>query len=228
MLLYFCNLIRKMMKYKIPGVVVLFLLLTLSLNAQDQRQKPNVYQIAGFVITQSGEEDILPVPFANIGIVGTARGTSSGEDGFYSLVVKAGDVLEYSALGYKNVRFVAPDTLIKDFLDVNQVLEKDTLYLPTVTVLPIPSRENFKVEFLAMEVNDELQARALENLKPYAMGILMEGLPISGREASMVYFNQVAIQNYSAGQMKPMPIFNPIAWAKFIKLVKDGKLKKKN
>lgn len=190
-----------------------------------QRESLRVYQMSGFVITQSGP-DLEPISYANVAVVGTSRGTATNNEGFYSLVVKVGDVVEFSALGFKSVRYTVPDTNLQ-WLYVNEVLEKDIINLPEITVLPIPSPQNFKVEFLAMKVDNDLQARALENLQPYTMAQLAKYLPYSGRELAPVYFNQIAIQNYSAGQYKPMAIFNPLAWQKFIKYVKEGRFKNK-
>ncbi len=210
---------------RISSIIVFLIGLSAWSFAQD---KKDVIQVSGFVFTQQGEDDILPVPFANIAVLNTTRGTYSNDNGFFSIVVRKGELLVFSALGFKTVEYLVPDTIEGDWLTIGQVLEKDILNLPTVEVRPWPSRENFRVEFLAMEVTDELQERALANLEPYTMQDLMENLPRSGRETAQIYFNNQAIQNYSSGQMRPMPIFNPISWAKFIKAVKNGDFKKKD
>lgn len=211
-----------LVKKIIASILFSWCMITLSFG---QRESLRVYQMSGFVITQSGP-DLEPIAYANVAVVGTSRGTATNNEGFYSLVVKAGDLLEFSALGFKSVQYMVPDTNLQ-WLYVNEVLEKDPINLPEITVYPIPSPQNFKIEFLAMKVDNELQARALENLQPYTMAQLAKYLPYSGRELAPVYFNQIAIQNYSAGQYKPMAIFNPLAWQKFIKYVKEGRFKNK-
>lgn len=206
------------------SILVLIIGLSVWSNAQD---KKDVIQVSGFVFTQEGDE-ILPVQYANIAVMNTTRGTYSNDNGFFSIAVRKGELLVFSALGFKTVEYLVPDTIDGDWLTIGQVLEKDILNLPTVEVRPWPSRENFRVEFLAMEVTDELQKRALANLEPYTMKNLMENLPRSGRQTAQIYFNNQAIQNYAVGQIRPMAIFNPISWSKFIKAVKNGDFKKKD
>ncbi|MCB9319851.1 MAG: carboxypeptidase-like regulatory domain-containing protein [Lewinellaceae bacterium] len=206
-------------------ILIVGLLIAGTASAQ-MKLLPKVHQLSGFVVTDDGE-DIRPLELVNVAIVGTNRGTFTNEVGFYSLPVQPGETVDFSFLGYKSVRYTIPDTIQQDYIFYYLNLLHDTLNLPEIVVLPIPSRENFKVEFLALQVNDDLQERAIENLKPYTMNLMMATLPHSGREVSKVYFNQIAIQNYSAGQYRPQPIFDPLAWQRFIKYIKDGKFKKK-
>lgn len=194
-----------------------------TLEGQDRN---DVIQISGFVFTQEGE-NILPVPYANIAVLNTTRGTYSNENGFFSIVARKGETLVFSYLGLATEEYIVPDTLSDNWLTVGQVMVKDSINLPEITVYPWPSRENFRVEFLDMDITDELEDRALANLEPYTMDFLRENLPRSGTETAQVYFQNQSIQNYSAGQLKPMPIFNPISWQKFIKAVKNGDFKKK-
>jgi len=57
---------------------------------------------------------------------------------------------------------------------------------------------------------------------------LVANMPVDGREASNRYFKQVANKAYYTGQTPPQNIFNPFAWAEFIKAWKRGDFKKKN
>ncbi|MEO6542156.1 MAG: carboxypeptidase-like regulatory domain-containing protein, partial [Ferruginibacter sp.] len=57
--------------------------------------------------------------------------------------------------------------------------------------------------------------------------ILIANLPSDGREASSQYLRQNANKAYYAGQAPPMNIFNPFAWAEFIKAWKRGDYKSK-
>jgi hypothetical protein len=49
--------------------------------------------------------------------------------------------------------------------------------------------------------------------------------PTNGREATNNYFKQNQRKYYSAGQLPPQNIFNPLAWAEFIKSWKRGDFK---
>ncbi len=108
-----------------------------------------------------------------------------------------------------------------------QIMTKDTLNLPTAVVYPWPSREHFKIEFLALDVPDELQDRAEANLANAAIDKLREGLPADGYETGGYYLKRQADSYYSFGQAKPIHVLNPIAWAKFFKAWKKGDFKRK-
>src|SRR5688500_1472723 len=49
-----------------------------------------------------------PIPFSTVRIKNTVRGTIAAVDGFYSLVVKPKDTIEYVAMGFKTARFTVP------------------------------------------------------------------------------------------------------------------------
>ena len=56
---------------------------------------------------------------------------------------------------------------------------------------------------------------------------LLAVYPSDGREATNYYLRQGAAKAYYAGQAPPQNIFNPFAWAEFIKAWKNGDFKKK-
>ena len=107
-------------------------------------------------------------------------------------------------------------------------MTQDTFNLPETVVFPWPSREHFKLEFLAMDVTEDLQERALENLADEVLERQIKELPYDGKENASYYLREQAKANYYIGQAPPMNIFNPIAWKKFFDSWKDGKFKKKD
>ena len=204
----------------------LFLLVAVSAMSLAQTQD-SVIQFSGNVLTIE-EGELVPVPLTNILIEKSGRGTfSDWDDGFFSLVAKMGDVVIFSAVGYETVRFVIPDTLTTNRYTIYQLMSKDTINLPETVVYPWPSREHFKIEFLALQVPEDLQDRAEANLAATTMGKLRKNLPADGVETGSFYLRRQAESYYSFGQTKPMNILNPLAWAKFFKAWKDGDFKKK-
>ena len=197
-----------------------------SISAVTQTES-DIIQFSGQVVTEDDDE-IIPVPYVNIAVKGTNRGVFSDITGFFSLVARKGETVIFSAIGYKTVEFVIPDTLQQDRYSLIQIMTQDTILLPETVVYPVPSRENFKVEFLALDVNDELYERAMENLNPETLEMLRREFPRDGGETAQVYFNQQAQSLYSIGQFKPQNIFNPNAWRKFIEAWKEGKFKRQN
>ncbi len=185
-------------------------------------------QFSGVVVGQQGSDTIAPIPFANIYIPQSGRGTYSNLDGFFSIVARQGDAIEFSAIGFKTVEFTIPDTLTTNRYSIVQLLSQDSIVLPQATIYPWPSKEHFKEEFLALEVPDEgLEDLAMENLSQEKLEALRDITPRSGSETSSFYLQQQARSYQYIGQTPPQNIFSPLAWAKFIKALRDGDFKKK-
>ena len=211
--------------------LIVLLLFAGSLSLQGQEPDPTVVQFSGKIVVEETRNDVnylFPLPFANIYIEGADhRGTYSNVDGFFSLVGRKGETVVFSALGYKDAKFIIPDTLRTDRYSIVQLMYEDTLILPTTVIYPWPSREHLKVEFLAMDVTSELEERALENVAADALARLREQTPADGREGTSYYLREQSRSYYTMGQYKQMNIFSPIAWSKFFKAWKNGDFKKK-
>lgn len=184
-------------------------------------------QFSGMVLDGS-DEQLYPVPYTNILVKGKARGTYSDFQGFFSIVVEKGDVIVFSAVGYSTVEYVIPTTLNDDRYSLVQLMTQDAINLPETVVFPWPSREHFKLEFLAMDVSSEMQDRAVRNLANETLERMRNKVPGDGPENANVYLRQQARQTYYVGQTPPMNIFSPIAWSQFFKAWKDGDFKKKS
>jgi len=105
-------------------------------------------------------------------------------------------------------------------------MSQDTINLPETIVFPWPSKEHFKLEFLAMNVTSDLQQKANTNLAEEALAKMREEVPNDGRENANYYLRQQAREYYYIGQTPPMNIFNPIAWKGFFDAWKRGDFKK--
>lgn len=186
-----------------------------------------VIQFSGVVVTEEGGE-IIFLPYTNVAVEGTSRGTITESDGFFSIVALKGEKIVFSRIGYENANLVIPDTLTSSYYSIVQPLTKDTILLPEAVIYPWPSKEHFKEEFLAMDVTDELRDQAEENLDAVTMAELRESLPFDGKEAASLVLRENAQRAYYYGQLKPQNILNPLAWKKFIDAWKRGDYKKKD
>ena len=196
-----------------------------SLNAQI-RVDSNLVQFSGMVLDGSNEE-LYPVPYTNILVKGKSRGTYTDLKGFFSIVVEKTDTIEFSAIGYETVEYVIPAELEDPRYSLVQLMTQDVVNLPETVVFPWPSREHFKLEFLAMDVTSELQDRATRNLANESLERMRNTIVADGDENADYYLRKQASNSYYVGQQPPMNIFNPIAWKKFFDAWKKGDFKKK-
>ncbi|WP_027137591.1 SusC/RagA family TonB-linked outer membrane protein [Gaetbulibacter saemankumensis] len=74
--------------------------------------------------------DNIPIPGVNVIVSETTRGVSSDFDGNYSILVSKGEVLEFSALGYKTVKIE-----VQDQTTINVSLEEDVATLEEVVLV---------------------------------------------------------------------------------------------
>jgi hypothetical protein len=208
------------------AIIGLIFFLSQATAQQSPPQPKAAIQFSGIVITEENGE-MVPVPYVNIYIPKRHIGTTTALNGFFSIVAEKGEKVVFSAVGFGKGYFVIPDTLKDDHYSIVQTVYRDTFTLPTAFIFPWPSREHFKTEFLAMNIHDELQKRAAENLSAENLAKERERLPHDGVETGNIYLRQQAKATYYYGQAPPMNIFNPIAWGKFFSAWKKGDFKKK-
>ena len=215
-------------KYFYTGCLLFcFLLSAFSMTAQTTNANDSLVQLSGLVLDGATDE-LLPIPFANIyAEKETRRGTSTDFQGFFTLVVERGETIVFSSIGYKEVRFVVPDTLTDNRYSIVQLMTQDTINLPETVVFPWPSKKHFKIEFLAMDVTHELQRRASENIAQDVLEERRSSVVVDGNESADFYLRQQAQNYYFIGQAPPMNIYNPVAWKKFFEAWKNGDFKRK-
>jgi len=210
-------------------LAVIFILAGGAVVAQQSGRDDFAIQFSGVVVTEDENTgDIIPLPYTNIAIKGTSRGTISALDGFFSLVALRGDTISFSYLGFRTIEYVLPDTLDKHFYSYYQIMSKNDILLPQAVIYPWPSREYFKQEFLAMDVNQELQQKARENLAEEVLRKMINEVPADANEAIDLHLRQQAQAATWNGQFRPMKIFDLISWQKFIKAWRNGDFKKKD
>ena len=214
------------MKVKIFIAAITALVLGSELLAQKLAQDSNLVQFTGMVLDGT-TADLIPVPFTNIIVKDKGRGTYTDFSGFFSIVVEKGDVVEFSAVGYKTVEYLIPRDLKDNRYSLVQLMTQDTVNLPETVVFPWPSKEHLKLEFLAMDVTSEMEQRALRNVANETLEKMRSSVPSVGAEHANYYLRQQARNYYYIGQQPPMNIFNPVAWKQFFDAWKRGDYKKK-
>jgi len=205
---------------------ILLFLLALSVghpNAQAQDGKPNLVQFSGVVVTDS----LMPVPFTNILVRNTYRGTMSDVYGYFSFVAQEGDTILFSAVGFTRSQFVIPDSLGEQKYSMIHVMNRDTIQLREISVYPWPSREQFREAFLNLRLPDDDYQLAMKNLSPAEMIQRMENLPPDAYQSFRYAMSLDQTKLYYAGGTPNINLFNPIAWAQFLQAWQNGAYKKK-
>lgn len=188
-------------------------------NPSDNSQ---LVQFSGMIITA---DSLNPVPYTRILDVGSHRGTTSDVNGYFSFVAHKNDTVVFTALGFKPASFIIPDTITKQRYSLIQLMTADTLTLAAAYIFPWPTLEDFKRAFVELKIPDDDLEIARKNLLAADIRMRAEEYPM---DASMNYRNYIDNQTsklYYFGQQQPFNIFNPFAWAQFIKAWKAGKFK---
>lgn len=214
--------IRRAMKYFIA--IALLISITVVSYSQDNA---DVIQYSGRVITMD-EGEIQRLIYTNIAVKGTSRGTVSDIDGFFSLPVREGETILVSRIGYQDAEVQIPDEVDGTFYSKDVIMTEDTLFLPEALIYPWPDKDFFKIEFLALEVDNVLEDLAAQNLAPEKIEFLRAILPADGGEVSKIELQQAYQAYYYNGQARPMNVFNPLSWKKFIDAIRRGDYKKKD
>lgn len=169
----------------------------------------------------------MAVPFANIIIKDSHRGTISDYFGYYSFVAQLGDTIVFSYLGFKDAVFVIPDSLNRKHYSLIQMMDADTIVLQEAIIYPWPTKEQFRQAFLDLRLPEDDKQRAERNLARAEMKERMENMQADGSESYKIAMQQHGARLYYAGQLPPNNLLNPIAWVKFIKAWKNGDFKRK-
>lgn len=192
---------------------------------QDGSVNRKLIQFSGVVVEG---DSLKPIPFVSVILQNGRRGTISDYFGYFSFVAQENDTIDFSAIGFHSAKFIIPDTLSSNTYSIIQVLRMDTIVLKVTEVYPWPTKEQFKQQFLQLNIPDDDLARAYKNMERTEMKQLMVGMAM---DASLNYkytMNQYQTKLYYAGQLPPNNLLNPIAWSQFIKAWQNGEFKKKN
>lgn len=201
------------------------MLIAVSVQAQRTGNDDDLIQFSGVIVTGDSLE---AVPFVNVIIADSHRGTMSDVNGYFSFVAQKGDSINFSAIGFRSHSIMLPDTLTESKYSMIQMLYRDTVQLAETVIYPWPTREQFKEAFLALDLPETDAERAARNLAQADMISRREAMPADGSENFKYQMQNYQNRIYYAGQAPPMNIFNPIAWAKFIEAWRDGAFKKRD
>ncbi|BAV08398.1 CarboxypepD_reg-like domain-containing protein [Filimonas lacunae] len=213
---------KRLLQFFLLGFI--FLSVTQSEAQTKTVSKDSVVQLYGVIMSA---DSLRALAQASVIVEGTGRGTLSNDQGVFSIVVLRGEQIRFSSTGFKDKIITVPDTLSGNDYYVFQLLVNDTVNLPATILKPRPSREQFERDFANTDIPADQLEIARQNTDEATRRILAATLPKDGREAVNMQLRQQATKYYYNGQQPPINLFNPFAWADFIKAWKRGDFKKK-
>lgn len=205
-------------------IVVIALCFTCSLYSQNKGDT-GLIQFSGLLLSA---DSIVPIPFANISVIHKPYGTYSNLDGSFTFVARKGDSIAFSHVEFKTTYFQIPDTLHGFKYSIVKLMSQDTFYIDGYKVLAMPNRTTFDYVFTTKEIPGDDLERARNNLALEAMKDQAAKMDNDASEAyRAVVRDHVQRSYYAGGQIPPMNILNPFAWAQFFDAWKRGDFKKK-
>ena len=192
--------------------------------AQFEAARDSVVQLFGVVMTADSLDGI---PAVSITVRGSRRGTVSNNDGVFSIAVLKGDEIEFSHVSYKTKITRIPRNLEGTQYSIVQLMVRDTTYLPVAIIRPRPTKEQFARDFVNVKVaEDEMEILRKANTREMQAAVMQRTF-YDGRELTNRQLDQVYQRARYQGQLPPMNIFNPAAWAEFINAWKRGDFRRK-
>lgn len=185
-----------------------------------------VVQFSGYVLTP---DTLMGIPFVNVSVKGSNKGTISDPSGFFSFAGEAGDTILFSSLGFKKSVYIIPQDLQTNKYSIIKLMAQDELFIDTVTIYPWPTKDMFRQAFLALDLEPSDYDRAMTNLEREYLKEVGQAMAMDANENADYYLRTQAQKYYYAGgQAPPQNIFNVFAWAQFIEAWKRGDFKKQN
>ena len=187
-------------------------------------EKVNIIHLTGRTLTDS----LQPVPYVHIIMVNKKLATASDLKGNYNFPSEVNDTILFRAVGFKYYKLVVRDTFPIRYPYIPIIMEEDTIQLRELVIRPWQgSYERFKQAVLTYKLPVTELDRAQKNLAMMDLKALLINSPPS---PTMAFRNTMKVYNdrlYWAGQLPPVNITNPLAWAQFFKALKNGDFKKK-
>lgn len=204
-----------------------FLLLTgLGVGAPRAARAQGERRIVEFtgIVTQG--DSLFGIDGAAVYVPKVARGTITNQFGYFSLPVLAGDSVIVRALGFKTRLLVIPLEYQKEGYSAIVRMEEDATMLPEVRIFPYTTEKLFKEAFLALKLPERALTAPEKTLNEETLRRIYQTMPSSAAANARQTFamDQSYIQRRT--MLPTMPLLDPFAWARFIKDVKSGALKR--
>lgn len=181
-------------------------------------------QVSG-IITDADSGQV--VPYVTITNNNSKLAYAANFKGFYSFVAKAGDTLNFSAVGYRSQKAVIPQDNADDKYTLMIELIPDIIMIKSVRIYPWATVEDFTNHFLTMKVADDDLEIARKNLSPESIRVKMGSMPLDTREIVRMNNMYEHDRTLNRNMVQTNPLLNPFAWGRFIQAITAGDKNKK-
>jgi hypothetical protein len=186
--------------------------------------KTNIIHLTGRTMTENMES----VPYVHIIMVNKKLATASDLQGNFNFPAEVNDTILFRAMGFKYHTLIVRDTFTIKYPYIPITMVEDTIQIKELVIRPWQGNyERFKQAVLAYKLPVTELDRAEKNLNMMDLKSLLINAPPT---PNMAFRNTMKVYNdrlYWAGQLPPVNITNPLAWAQFFKALKNGDFKKK-
>ena len=207
---------------KLLYIILVSLIFPLAMSAQ--RGERQIVQFSGFAMSS---DSMMGIPFAHIGCKGTTRAGTARVDGFFSYAVAEGDTLIFTSIGYSPYTYIVPYGNVDNKISTIISMEKHEYKFRDVMIYPWGDPANFHNYFVHVKIPKTLQEIGEANTDRQLLAAIGQYMPVDGGEATQRFMQYQAVQASYYNQQAPQNIFNPLAWAEFIKAIKNGDFKPK-
>lgn len=116
--------------------------------------------VAGYVLES---ESLEPIPYVNIYVKQTRRGTITNSKGHFILSARINDTLVFSSMGYKTQFAVIDDGFTDKNESLIMLLEKRYYQIGSVDIISLRRYEQLKYEVVNMQLPDDEFVYAVKN-----------------------------------------------------------------
>lgn len=195
----------------------IFILLVLSFPVILNAQEKKLVQLSGKVM----DELMRPLPYAHVLVMNSYRGAITNNYGNFSLVAEENDSVLISSVGYKTKYIVVPDDLPDQFMNMDIVLQADTLFLNEAVIYPWRTYEDFKRAFLSLDLPNRDLENARRNIALIRTQIILDNEP-NARANFQYVMEQQYKETFTQGMYPTYRLLNPFNWAEFFRALKRG------
>ena len=166
----------------------LLIFLTVGASKDSFGQNDSLIQLSGLIYET---ETKIPVPYANIFIHRSNRGTVSQANGFFSIIATPQDTIQITVMGFKKKKIVVPREIAGSRVVLEINLDIDTVMLQETIIYPWPSRDQFKEAFLSMEVEENTEREQFERAGFVFLDTIYPVEPSIMNPVSFIYENVI-------------------------------------